>query len=86
MWIALHVSDVDAVAADRFERIEIHDVFPRLTVDPVDRGFGCQYCELLTEPPRSGMEAHRWQVGPQSEKDNSRFVLAESSGRVSVHV
>ena len=49
-------ADVEAVAGNRIERIEIHHILARLAVDPVDRRLDRQQAKVIAEILRHRMK------------------------------
>src|SRR2546423_14746305 len=64
-------SDIDAVASDRVEWIEIHHILARLAVDPVDRRFGRQQAQVLAEILRHGMKADDREIAADRYQDDA---------------
>src|SRR5258708_19316448 len=55
-------ADIDAVAGDRVERMEVHHILARLAVDPVDRRLDRKPAQMVAEMLCSGMEPDNRQV------------------------
>src|SRR6185295_15272708 len=70
-------ADIDAVAGDRIERIEIHDILARLAVDPVNRGLDCQLAQMIAEITGGGVKTDDREVAPDGQQHDARAVASE---------
>ena len=64
--------DVDAMAADRVERVEIHHILARLAVDPVDRRLDRQQAKVIAEVLGHSMKPHDREIASDRKQDNPR--------------
>src|SRR5438105_14337304 len=69
--VAAGSSDIDAVAGDRVEWIEIHHILARLAVNPVDRRFGRQQAQVLAEILRHRMKPDDREIAADRKQDDT---------------
>src|SRR6266702_7231379 len=75
--VALAAADIDAVALDRIELVEIHHVLARLAVDPVDRRLDRELPQVLAEIARYGMEADDREIGADRQQHDAGAMTSQ---------
>src|SRR6185437_13076888 len=68
---------IDAVAGDRVERPQIHNVVPRLEIDPADLAGDRQPAQAVAEPLRLLVEPDDRKIGADGQQPYRAAVFAE---------
>src|SRR5215203_5133545 len=72
------LAQVDSMACDRVERIEIHHVLARLAVDPGDRWLTRQQAKMIPEILRNGMKPHNGEIAADRQQGDTRAMPSET--------